>query len=444
MSLVAIVALVLLWGPATADAGDWTGTRSVASKSRNLTGFSADLGDNGYAVMAYVVPGESLPGEFEGAVFVKVRRPGERHFRAAIFRGVTRSPFTDVEIGPGGMTLVTYRGENGLWRVATRWPSGGWLGTQELQGASSVEAPMVRIGREGSAAILGLNSDPATGRSVDVALRDPASGLFSDWVAVSAPENAVGSFASIAPSAFGGWTVVWSSPCSVGDGLGEVRWVELDSSAVTDPYVVRGSGCVTRGLDLQADRQGNQFLRIGLADGIQLAARKHDRSFGQAAEVTAAADRTDAGHLAVSGDGQATLIWSRAKPGKPTDAYLYVTARPGGHPAPPRKIRGLRLYRESANDVLKDAAPLPHGSLALAFTRSWFTGRRLVKVKVGTAIWKSGTRIEHPLYTRSGPAGRFVNRIGVETSFRGSALTWWSTQTELTARPLGYWWRAKL
>jgi hypothetical protein len=394
--------------------------------------------------MAYVVPGESRPGDFEGAVFVKVKRPGERHFRPAIFRGITHTAFTDVEIGPGGMALVTYRGENGLWRVATRWPWGDWLPTQELPGASAIENPQIRIGREGYAAILGRDGEAGSGQSIDVTLRDPVSGAFSQWVGVSPPGSPVGEFASIAPSVIGRWTVAWSNPCSADGDSGGVSWVEIDSSAYSDPAGVPGSGCVSRGLELQSDRHGNQFLRLGLRDDVQLVTRRHGRAFGAANTVTTGNDRSDGGFLGVSGSGQATLIWSQIRPGKTTrEAYLYVTARPGVRPTAPRQIVGLRLRRDSANDVLKELAPLPHGRLALVFTRSWFTRHRLVKVKVGTTIWKPGTRIKRMPYTRSGPAGRFVNRIGIESSFRGSALAWWSTQTELTAKPLGFWWRAR-
>jgi hypothetical protein len=292
--------------------------------------------------------------------------------------------------------------------------------------------------------MVGLNAEEESGRSVAVALRDPASGTFSQWVGVSPPGSPVGGFISIAPSVLGRWTVAWSAPCS-GDGdPGGASWVEVGPSSYSDPAAVPGSGCVSRGLELQSDRHGNQFLRLGLPDDVQLAARRHNHGFGLATTVTTGDDRTDGGFLGVSGNGQATLIWGHVRPQKKTrDDFLYVTARPGRKPSAPRRIKGLRLRRDSANDVLKEVAPLPHGSLALAFTRSWFTKHRLVRVKVGTAIWKSGTRIKRPTYTKSGLEGRFVNRIGIESSFGGSALAWWSTQTELTAKPLGFWWRAR-
>jgi len=422
----------------------WTKTKPVASKTRQLTGFSADVGENGYAVMAYVVPGESLPGSFEGAVFVKVKRPGHQNFQPAILRGTTHSKFTNVEIGPGGMTLLTYRGENGAWRVATKWPWGDWLPTQELPDATAISGIQATIGRDGDAALLGIDEDDEGGRTVKISTRNPVTGIFGNWVAASTDPSAVGRFAAAASDSFGHWIVAWSSNCSEEDATGQVTWVPVAGESVGEPRPLPGAECVTRGLDVQSDRAGNQFMRLGLAHGIQFSSRRHGGTFSEATTVSGRADRTDGGHLSVSGNGAATLVWGRIRDGKTTrDAYLYVKAKPGTGPGSPRRLSGARLNLKSRNDVLREVAPLPGGSLAMVFTRSWFTKQDLVKMKVGAAVWKPDSRMKSPVYTRSGPAGRFVNRIGIETSFRGAVFTWWSTQTELTARPLGYWWRAR-
>jgi len=443
LATAAVISVALSVIPGVAGAGKWSGTKPVASKSRLLTGFSTDVGDNGYAVMAYVVPGESLPGDFEGAVFIKVRRPGEKYFRPALFRGITHTPFTDVEIGPGGMSLVTYRGENGRWRIATRWPWGDWLPTQELQGSAGIPEVQIRIGREAYAAIVGIDTG-SDDRTVLLSTRDPQTGLFSDWLKVSGDPSRVGDSVSVSPGRFGRWTVVWSAPCSAEGGNEGASWTEVNDGGETEISPVPGAGCVTRGIDIQSDRRGNQYLKLSLVRGIQLATRKGNGKFGLATTVSDPDDRTDGGHLSVSGNGLATLVWGHVREGGyPRDSYLYVRSRLGSSPSMPRKMKGVRLGRRSRNDVLKGVSPLPHGGLALAFTRSWFTRSDLVRMKAGVAEWKPGSRMKPPVYTRGGPAGRFISRIGVETSFRGAKLLWWSTQTELTARPLGFWWRAR-
>lgn len=442
-AVASLTAFGCMWACLTtvANAGSWTPTKPVASKSRQLTGFSADVGDNGYAAMAYVVPGESLPGQFEGAVFVKVRRPGEKFFRPAIFRGVTHTAYTDVEIGPGGMTLLGYRGENGSWRVATRWPWGDWLPTQEVAGSSGIPRVELSIGTEGNAAILGIDADLA---AVKVALRDPLSGLFSDWLTVSEPADEPGSYASIAPDRYGEWMVVWSSGCDPETGSGKILWREIGGDEPAPALPVSGAGCAARGLDLQADRAGNMFLRIGLDQGVQVASRRIGQQFGTASTVSGIGYGTDGGRLSVSGNGEATLVWARTPEGSNNrDAYLFVRIKAGAEPGEAREITGLRLGRNSRNDSLRGVSPLPHGGLALVFTRSWFSREGLVRMKVGVSKWDRGSRPGHRTWTKAGPAGRFVNRIGIETSFRGAMLTWWSTQTELTAEPLGYWWRAR-
>ncbi|MBN8866067.1 MAG: hypothetical protein J0H98_00800 [Solirubrobacterales bacterium] len=436
----AIVLALALGCAGSAAADGWTKPRPATPKG--AVDMSAAVGGHGYAVIAYAMPLSRRP--FVVKLFTRVKPAGRKDFGPPRLLGRSHSGWTNLEIGRRGLTLLSWSGLDDRLRVSKRNPRGGWAPPQVIRGGESSGAQLA-IGRDGTAVLYDVIArsvrDPE--RRVMASVRDPRTGLFSDWRKISTDIERVGFKGAAVAGTKGRATVVFTPPC---DGTARPSsWVDIGPGGATEPKLIPNSGCVAWDIDLQADDQGNQYLRLGLLTGVQLAIRGPGEDFGPATTVTAPTDSGDGGYLSVSRGGQATLLWGHTETQSTgRTSYLYVRSVNGSAPSPARRIPGVRLDRHKGRiDLLQDAAPLPQGRIAMIFEEVWEARDGDWKERVGTTVWRPGGPFRRPRYGSVQPKLTLVYPVEITTSHQGSQLAWWGREGDLHADALGYTWRGR-
>lgn len=432
--------LIGVLGPVAKSEAAWTKVQPVAGSPEKIVSFDSAVGDDGYAVMAFVRKSQTRP--FVGSVWVRVKEAGQVRFSEPRYRGSTSSDFLAVEIGRTGLTLLAYPDSDGDLHIQQRWPTGNWKVEPSLTGADS-DGAKISIGRDNTAVATELNfvgdNDPAN--EVRVAVRDPDTGKFGPWRVISTDPATVGFRSSTVVGTKGRATIVWADACSPGSSV-EARWVDVDHDSFTEPTPIENAGCVAWDIDLQQDGFGNQYLRLGLLTGVQMATRRPGQGFSKATRVTTLKDLGDGGYLSVSPSGLATLIWGRNSGGNGLRTeYRYVTSWKGSAPTASQKIEGPVVIPRGHTDFLRSVAPLPHGKVAMLFIHGWTTKKGWPIQRLGSTAWKPGTKFKRPRFEVAARKGRDFYPVGIETSHDGSRLAWWHIEGGQRARTIGWWWK---
>ena len=421
--LVAISSLMCVMA-GQADAVAERSVRLAAASRAGVHGFDLALGNRGYAVMVWTVRARTATDrQYWANVFVRTRAPKASNFGRRHFLGKSSSESAEVEIGATGATVVTWSGKDGRLRYVKRSPRSTWERPRTIYGAR-VSSAHVSIGRDGTIALASLrngNLESGPSRVWGVSWAPGYRGI-KKWRVVSRSAERVGFHADVVASTRGRGTVVWSGPCRAGKSKVATSWVDLASHPSGPPRRVSNSGCVPWDIDLQADRFDNQYLRLGLLGGVQLAVRKHGHGFSAATRVSPKGGNGGRGFLSVGANGLATIIWGTSAS---ASGYHYVTSRRASAPGQSRKLIGARTGLSGTRDALMDVAPLPNGKLAMLWSEIGTKKQGGSWDKLGVKVWRPRTGFQQPHYSVGLPKNHIPYPTGIATADGGSWIAWW-------------------
>lgn len=222
--------------------------------------------------------------------------------------------------------------------------------------------------------------------------------------------------------------MVWPGVCG---GTTSVRtsWVSMNAAKVSPPRLIKGSGCVAFDIDLQADRFGNEYLRLGSFGSTQLATRKAGRGFSKAVRLNAAWGG-GSGDLSVSNNGLATVVFGGSAS---RFGYSFVTSKRGGPPSAPKKL-DTRVNLRGRRDALLNLAPLPRGRVAMFWSEIWPSdddggGWR----GLGVEVWHPNQPFTRPGYSVELPPHYIPFPAAVATGRSGPWIAWWEQVQESEA-----------
>lgn len=407
--------------------------RLAAASDRGVLGFDLAAGRDGYAVMTWSTrasrPGSKL---FRANVFVRTRKPGATNFGRRHYLGKASSSSTQVAIGGRGVTTLVWTGLDGYLRIVSRSPRSGWGKSRLVRGAR-VSGARLSVGPDGTVALASLRNEnlgDGRGRVLAVSFA-PAARQPARWRVISSATERIGFNVDVVAGTNGESTIVWSGPCRAGPAKVATSWVDLSGQLVSRPRRISGSGCVAWNIDLQADRFGNQYLRLGLLGGVQLAVRKSGRSFEEAVRVNPPGINGGEGFLSVSDNGFATLVWGTSV-GK--NGFGYVTSRRAMTPSESRHLEGPRTDLSGDRDALLDVAPLPGGNVAMLWAEIGARDSGGGWRKLGVQRWKPGSGLGKLAYSVEIPESFIPFPVGIETGGRAS-IAWWQLVHE--RKPIG-------
>ena len=196
------------------------------------------------------------------------------------------------------------------------------------------------------------------------------------------------------------------------------------------PRLIKRSGCVAQGIDLQADRYGNEYLRLGSFGSTQLATRQVGRGFSEAVRLNPnwGDGRSE---MVVSNNGLATVIFGSSAR---RTGYGYVTSRWGGTPSAPKKL-DTRTGLSDRRDALLGVAPLPRGRIAMFWAEIWPKGKEGSGWRrLGVKVWHPKQAFRRPAYSVELPPRHTAFPAGIEAGRTGSRIAWWQL-VEGTAAP---------
>jgi hypothetical protein len=410
---------------ATASAND---PQVAAANARGIYAFDIAVGNRGYAVMAWSVKaGNSVRGRYRANVFIRTRLPGRAQFGPKRFVGKASSDFVATEIGGNGTTVVAWSGTGGLLTYLVRTPRLRWDRPKTVAGAD-VTSARLSIASDGTVAMASLRNASATelpGRVLGTVWRGRTE-VRHRWRVLSTNEESIGFRLAVLAEPGGRGTVVWSGPCRRGESKVASSWVAMNLKRSTVARKIKGSGCVAWDIDLQADRYGNQYLRLGLLAGVQMAIRKAGRRFAPADRIGPAGFGAGGGYLSVSENGLATLILGSTRQ---EQVLLYITSRKGGAWSEPRQLDNIRSDYAERRDALLQVAPLPGGRLAMFWAEIWPPGDGRGWRGLAMEAWHPNSVFEIPEY-REIPAGYVPFPKGLATGSRGDSIAWWNLTPE--------------
>ncbi|MBN8866055.1 MAG: hypothetical protein J0H98_00740 [Solirubrobacterales bacterium] len=411
---------------ASADA-HFTKPREATTNKHRVLDVDIDVGNRGHVVIAWLERRSSRNGL---VALARVKRPGDSGVGPAVRLGPAGVGGIEVEIGAGGLAVVTWPGRDGYLRYATSRPRSAWTSPQTIEGLPANDA-VLSVGSDGTAIagrveVRGVNDPNAR---VLAATRMPGSGGFSPWRIVSTDPETVGFDLDVVARTEGRGTVAWSGTCANSGSGNPAYYVDLDGNGQTTPVELSNSRCTVWGLDLESDRLGRQYLKIGTWTGLRLAVREPGSPFPPMSSVTDTY-RSANGDLSVSPNGRMTLIWTKATGGGHPTAYQYIRANGGGEPSPVRTMKGVRMNPKKVRDVLLDSAALPNGNLVNLWTRTWTDSGHRFRHTFGLRPWHPGSRFERPRYRFAIPRRVTPMPAMVDTAPDGSQLAWWKEEND--------------
>jgi hypothetical protein len=423
MCLVALCAGILLMVfPASGTAKE---PQVAASAASGIYAFDLAVGNRGYAVMAWSVESaDSGRGRYRAKVFTRTRLPGRAEFGPRRFIGRASSDFIAAEIGGNGTTVVAWSGTNGYLTYSVRTPRLGWSGVNTVAGAR-VKRARISVATDGTVAMASLRTrsfDNLPSRVLGTVWRGRSERQHR-WRVLSTDGETIGFYLDVVAGQGTRATVVWSGACESRGSNPASSWISMNSSHSTPARRVRGSGCVARGIDLQADRYGNQYMYLG----AQLAIRKAGSPSMAVVKVGPPGVNKGGGQLSVSENGLATLI---VRSNKVKSGLMYGTSRRGGPLSDLKELDNVRRALSGRRDVLLDVAPLPGGRLAMFWAEIWppppSGGQwRGLSVKV----WHPGKVFTQPDYSEL-PPNYLPFPSGLATGSTGDSIAWWNLTPE--------------
>lgn len=413
--VVAILGLLMFSSSALAQL-----PQVAAYSASGVRGFDMDVGKNGYAVMAWSVRAQAGEG-FVGNVFVRTRLQGSKAFSARRFVAKSSTSSVQVEIGQNGATYLAWPGVDGRARFMSRSPRKSWSKISVVSGLK-VTSIQASVGPDGTLALASLrnqNLGNSPSRVLGAVLK-PGADRPPRWRTLSSDDERIGFHADVVAKRNGRATVVWSGPCRAGKAKVASHWVDLGPRSQTFPRRIAGSGCVAWDIDLQADRFGNEYMRLGLLAGVQLATRKVGKAFREAVRVGPPGMNGGRGELSVSPNGLATLIFGT---GYGSFGYHYVTSFKAQPPRSPRKLEAARTDPSGKRDALLAVAPLRGGSVAMLWSEIW-PGKGGSWKKIGVKTWQPSKEFTQPRYSVNVPSNHIPFPTAIEAS-GNSWVAWW-------------------
>ena len=438
-TMVAIfVGMLLMLFPASVTARE---PQVAASAASGLYTFDLAVGNRGYAAMAWSAEAaDSKPGRYRANVFTRTRLPGREEFGPRRFTGRASSDFIAAEIGGNGTTVVAFSGTDGYLTYSVRTPRLGWSPLKTVAGAR-VTSARLSIASDGTVAMASLRNISFANlpsRVLGTVWRG-RSGRQPRWRVLSTDEESIGFNLSVLAGPGERGTVAWSGPCRAEGSKEATSWAAVNASSSTPARSIKGSGCVAWDIELQADRFGNQYLRLGLLAGVQLAIRKAGRPFSPAVRIGPAGFGAAGGYLAVSDNGLATLILGSTRV---EGGLLYGTSRKGGRLSELKELENVRTDLAGRRDFLREVAPLPGGRLAMFWAEIWPPPPSGGQWRgLGVKVWHPSQTFTRPEYSEI-PPNFIPSPSGLATGGKGDSIAWWNLTPETD--DIGntvYWWQ---
>lgn len=426
-------ALMAMLPSVPAEAADWSKQSQLNKQGSKLFSIDSEVGNGGYAIVGWSqISNQAELVERNMFGLVRVKAPGARGFGPPMNLGRVKSG-PDIAIGDRGHTVLAWTKLNGAQYVTTRGPRTKWSKPQRIHGGK-IGGAKVEVGPDGTAVLLsgasrGLNDPKA---KVVVSTRLPGHKRFSAWRKISGSAKTVGYDTDLVVGRKGRATVVWAATCPFSRPFYNASFVDIAGSRVSRPKQIRNTQCVTTGLNLEADRDGFQYLRIigsekGHLTGLKLSVRRPGKPFPTAAWVSDPEELTGQSFMAVSRKGRVFLAWWEDELDGPGEAMTFATFEKDRKTAGPAEIANVRSDRTGRLDRLQALAFLPGGSLASIWYEHWLVPPR------GDWRFRFGTkrldpfdpRIDHeydyPLNTELTPGN-----VQIDVAPDGSRLARWT------------------
>jgi len=410
------------------------------SKASNLESFRMTVGNDGYAVMAYLVRKDHDPSA--AAVIARVRKPGATKFGPPRYLGISSGDWLALRtIGSKGLTMLAYRNLAGELVIQQRWPGERWYVMQRMEGLPFSDVDF-SVAKDGTvvASDLEYRGKGDDDNAVFTAIRDRRSGSFDPWQQVSVDPGSVGESSSVVAYNNGHSLVTWTEPCSSGMST-VLNWADSGLYGSSFPLSVTGTDCATGGVEMQKDARGNVYIRLDLRSRVRFLFHGAGRFMVSPWSVVPRIGGKDGVRLNVDPAGRATLIWrgstKRGRGGRAV--YAYESSRNGSDLSKAKWIRAP--WMRGGNVRLRDVASLPGGRIAMVFTQVRKMQRGWKSERIGTTVWEPGSVLKQPKFGSATKKGQIIGPVGIETSPDGGRITWWGTQSKATGKTLGYWWR---
>lgn len=429
IAMPAIALLILLACP-SAGFG-WSAPRLLNEGDAKILSVSGGVGKRGYAVMAWSQVRDDLPFVSKNVrAFVRVKGEGARGFgRVRSLGRATGGP--GVEVGSNGHTLVTWTRPGNKQMVMMRSPRGRWSKPQVL-GGNERRGVLGEIGPDGTMLLVSTNvrgsRDPKA--NIKVALKLPRESRFGPWRKASRSGLTVGLHTDLVVGNKGHATVLWSGPCPLGGPAENARWVDITRKRVSAPKQIQDSKCVAFDLDLERDRAGYQYLRIGGTEkpwiGIKFAVRSPGADFPPMELISPEGQLTNGGDMAVSPDGDVFLVWDSHDEEQAPLAREFVTYKQDQRLAGPALIAGARVDKSGRFDRVRAMGFLPDGTLSTIWWEQWLVsgGRERFKIQPKT-INPISPRINHRYGIPIKP-NLYPTNVDMDVASDGSQMIWWT------------------
>lgn len=428
----ALLALGICFGVVHAEARMSQVTDAVPVTSRT-TGIDLDIGTRGFVVVAWIERKEGHDDYVGSSVFARVKPAGDKHLSKPVRLGTSSNYGVNVETGSGDLAVVSWSGPDGVLQYRHRRPGTRWSPARPI-GDSPANYALLGIGLDGTiVAADAIRTSSHTSRRdtrVRVSIREPDSWTFSPWRIVSGDAK-VGYDLGVVAGTRGRGTVAWSGTCPTNGDGNPAYYVDFDFDSEAPPAMLENSKCAVWDLELQNDRWGRQYLKIGTWTGLRLATRRPGEPFPL--RMTSVTNSYARGHgdLSVSQDGHMTLIWSRTVEGKGiATAYRYVTMHKGSGLSKAMTMKGPRMNPDRKRDFLLDSAPLPGGGLFNLWSETWKDPDLRFRHRFGVREWMPRTKFVRPKYRMRIPRLATPLPATADTASDGSRLAWWIEEND--------------